>query len=193
MRSALLYLLTVALLTTPGYTQTPVFVTTPQTSSISFFVKASVALTGKFDKWSAVLTFKSRDVDTGALDIKIQAATVDTGSSMKNNKLKSEDFFDVRNNPVIRFRSTKVVQTGPTSFDVPGEFTIRGVSKPQTLKLEVTGKGTGAGTIKGTMVFDRKDYGMTSGIPFVKIADHVEVTVDLNVKQVSGGSLIYKQ
>jgi polyisoprenoid-binding protein YceI len=105
---------------------------------------------------------------------------------MKDSKLKSKDFFDVKQNPSITFQSTKVVQTGPESFDVVGTFSIRGVSKPETLKLTISGKGTGSGEIKGIMAFDRKDYGMTSDIPFVKIADRVEVDVDLKVQQVSG-------
>ena len=67
-----------------------------------------------------------------------------------------------------------------------GDFTIRGVTKPESLTFTVTGAGTGEGTIKGTMAFDRKDYGMNKGIPFVTIADRVEVTVDLKGKRVSG-------
>jgi polyisoprenoid-binding protein YceI len=193
MRTVILCLLVLALTPARGRAQTPVFETTPAQSSIKFYVKSSVALEGKFEKWDASLTFTSTDVRTGVLDIQIQAATVDTGSGMKDKKLKSDDFFDVEKNPLITFHSTKVVQTGPTSFDVVGDFSIRGVSKPETLKLNVEGKGTGAGTIAGTMVFDRKDYGMTSGIPFVKIADHVEVTVDLKVKEVSGPMLVYQQ
>jgi polyisoprenoid-binding protein YceI len=51
---------------------------------------------------------------------------VNTGSGMKDNKLKSKDFFDVKQNPSIAFRSTQVVQTGPESFDVLGTFSIRG-------------------------------------------------------------------
>ena len=43
------------------------------------------------------------------------------------------------------------------------------------------------------MAFDRKDYGMNSGIPFIKIADHVEVTVDLHGKRVSGPPLVFKE
>jgi polyisoprenoid-binding protein YceI len=127
------------------------------------------------------------------LDIKIQAATVDTGSGMKNGKLKGKDFFDVEENPLITFKSTKVIQTGPVTFDVPGTFTIRGVSKPETLTLTLSGKGTGSGEIKGTMAFDRKDYGMNSGIPFIKIADRVEVDIDLTGKRVSGPPLTFKQ
>jgi polyisoprenoid-binding protein YceI len=193
MRSILFCLLAFALLPTPTRAQAPVFETVPAASSVKFYVKASVALTGKFDEWHASLKFKSPDVTTGVLDIKIAAASVNTGSGMKNDKLKSKDFFDVKQNPWITFRSTKVIETGPESFDVVGNFSIRGVSKPETLKLTVTGKGTGTGTIKGTMAFDRKDYGMTSGIPFIKIADRVEVTVDLHVKQLSGPRIVYQQ
>ncbi|MBB5342444.1 YceI family protein [Tunturibacter empetritectus] len=193
MRLALLSLLTIVLLPTPSKAQVPVFKTTPEDSSINFYVKASVALVGKFDKWDASLKFTSSDVTTGVLDIRIAAATVNTGSGMKDKKLKSKDFFDAEQSPSITFHSTKVVQTGPESFDVFGNFSIRGVSKPETLKLTVSGKGTGTGVIKGAMAFDRKDYGMTSGIPFVKIADRVEVDVDLKVEQVSGPRLVYKQ
>ena len=193
MRLSILSLAAIVLLPLPSRAQVPVFKTTPEGSAIKFYVKASVALVGKFDKWDASLTFTSSDVTTGVLDIKIAAATVNTGSGMKDSKLKSKDFFNVEQDPTIEFRSTKVVQTSPDTFDIMGNFSIRGVSRPETLKLTVTGKGTGAGVIKGSMAFDRKDYGMTSGIPFVKIADRVEVDVDLKVQQVSGPRLVYKE
>jgi polyisoprenoid-binding protein YceI len=105
---------------------------------------------------------------------------------MKDGKLKSKDFFDVKNNPEITFKSTKIVQTGPDTFEVDGDFTIRGVTKQEKLTLAITGKGTGSGTVKGIMAFDRKQYGMNSGIPFIKIADRVEVSVDLKATRVSG-------
>jgi polyisoprenoid-binding protein YceI len=52
---------------------------------------------------------------------------------MKDGKLKSKDFFNVKDDPYITFHSTKIVQTAPHTFDVQGTFTIRGVSKPETL------------------------------------------------------------
>jgi len=186
-------LVTAALLSPLTRAQVPVFTVTPVESTIKFNVKASVPIVRNFDKWDATLTFTSPDVTTAVLDIKIQAATVNTGSGMKNNKLKGKDFFNVEQDPLITFKSTKVVQTGPTTFDVPGTFTIRGVSKQETLTLTVSGKGTGSGGITGTMAFDRKDYGMNSGIPFIKIADRVEVSVDLKVKRVSGPPLVFKE
>ncbi len=59
-----------------------------------------MAIQGNFDKWDAKLTLTSPDPTTGVLDIKIYAATVNTGSGMKDDKLKSKDFFDVANGSV---------------------------------------------------------------------------------------------
>ncbi len=162
-------------------------------SSVKFAVTASVPIEGVFDQWDATLSYTSPQVESGVLDVKIKAASVNTGSGMKDGKLKGKDFFNVKENPLITFHSTKVVQTGPNTFDIQGTFTIRGVSKPETLNLTLSGKGTGEGEVTGSMAFDRKDYGMNSGIPFIKIADRVEVTVHLKGKLVSGPPLVFKE
>jgi polyisoprenoid-binding protein YceI len=121
--------------------QVPVFEITPVDSSIKFHVKASVKIAGKFDQWDARLTFTSPDETAGVLEITIHAASVDTGSGLKNGKLKSRDFFDVERNPLITFKSTKFVRTGPHIFEVDGDFTIRGVSNPEKLTLTVSSRG----------------------------------------------------
>jgi polyisoprenoid-binding protein YceI len=190
MRLAFVWLLASILLPFTVRAQTPagipVFEVTPLHSSIKFFVKASVAIGGKFDKWDAALTFQSPDVTTGALQVKIQADSVDTGSGMKNGKLKSKDFFDVDSNPSIVFQSTKFTQTGPDTIEVDGNFTLRGVSNPEKLTLVVSRKEGHLAEIEGKMIFNRKNYGMDKGIPFVKIGDHVEVNFHLMVRH-SGG------
>ena len=171
----------------------PIIEIMKEDSSIKFQVKASVKIEGTFDQWDATATMTSPDVETGVLDIKIQAASVNTGSGMKDGKLKGKDFFDAEHDPLITFHSTKIVQTGANTLDYIGDFTIRGVTKPEKLTFTLSGKGTGSGEIKGTMAFDRKDYGMNKGIPLVKIADRVEVIVDLKGKRVSGPALVFKQ
>jgi polyisoprenoid-binding protein YceI len=199
MRLTVLCLAASILFTSPSRAQAPaevpVFEITPPAGGfkITFNVKASVPIEGVFEKWDATLKFTSADVTTGVLDIKVDAASVNTGSGLKDGKLKGKDFFDAKDNPYIAFHSSKIEQTGPTTFDIPGTFTIRGVSKPETLNLTLSGKGTGTGNVKGSMAFDRKDYGMNSGIPFIKIADRVEVDVALQAKQVSGPRLVYKE
>ena len=192
MRLTLLFLLTSAVLMSARPAEAPVFEIPTEESTIKFDVEASVAIIGKFDKWDAKLTFTSPELSTGVLDIKIQAASVDTGNGMKNRKLKSKDFFDVENNPLITFHSTKVEQTGPNTVAFDGNFTIRGVTKQERLTLTLPRERTGVDTVNGTMAFDRKQFGMNSGIPFIKIADRVEVTVNLKAKRVSGARVNLK-
>jgi len=192
MRIVILCLLASTVLTPLSRAQAPVFVITPETSTIDFYVKSSVDIKGHFNKWDATLTFTSPKVATGVLDIEIQAASVNTGSDMKDGKLKSKDFFDVQHDPLITFKSTTIVRTSPGVYQVQGNFTIRGVTKPDTLTLTTDSEGKGGGEIKGTMAFDRKDYGVNGSIPFIKIADRVEVTVAFQAKRVSGPPVIFE-
>jgi polyisoprenoid-binding protein YceI len=109
---------------------------------------------------------------------------------MKNGKLKGKDFFYVQRNPVITFESSKFVRTGHNTYEVDGDFNIRGVSNPEKLTLVVSGRGTGTGELAGKMVFNRKDCGMNKGIPFIKIADHVEVNFHLKGRRAGGPPLL---
>ena len=174
---------------TPAASGVPVFEVTPLHSTIKFSVKASVAIAGRFDKWDAKLAFQTPDVSTGRLEINIQADSVDTGSGMKNGKLKGKDFFDVEHNPTIIFKSTKIVQISPEHFEVDGDLTIRAISNPEKLTLIVSHKETHLGDIEGKMIFNRKNYGMNKGIPFISIADHVEINFHLKIKHVGGPKL----
>jgi polyisoprenoid-binding protein YceI len=177
----------------PNSAQVPIYEITPEESTIKFGVDSSVSIKGVFEKWNTRVTFSSRDVRSAAIDIEIEADSVNTGSQMKDSKLKSKDFFNTKESPLITFKSTKIVQTGPYTFDIEGNFTIRGVTKPEKLTLTSDSKGTATGNLDGTMAFDRKEYGMTSGIPFIKIANRVEVNVRLKWKQISGPPPIFEQ
>jgi polyisoprenoid-binding protein YceI len=84
------------------------------------------------------------------------------------------------------------VRSGYETYEVDGDFTIRGVSNPEKLTLIVSGRGTSSGEIKGKMVFNRKDYGMNKSIPFIKIADHVDANSHPKERRVSGPPLLDK-
>ena len=87
-----------ALLASPGagYAQVPTYEVTPTESSIKFGVESSASIKGIFEKWNATITFSSRDINSAVLDIEIEADSVNTGSHMKDNKLKGQDFFNVK-------------------------------------------------------------------------------------------------
>jgi polyisoprenoid-binding protein YceI len=153
-------------------------------------VNSSKPITGDFDKWNATLTFTSRDATSGVLNVDIQAASVHTANGKDDDKLKSKDLLNVQENPVISFKSTKIVQTGKTTFDVVGMFTMRGVSKPATLNLVIADQSKTSGYVQGTLSFDRRDYGMTSS---GRSDNSVEVDLNLKVEQVSGPELVRKR
>src|SRR5262249_39492150 len=88
--------------------EAPVYKINPEVSKITFFVKASVSIDGTFDKWDASLTFTSADVSTGVLDVKIQASSVNTGSGLKDDKLRSDDFYAGKKDEYITIRPDKI-------------------------------------------------------------------------------------
>src|ERR1700760_3109088 len=150
-----------ALLCPPSRAQVPVFQVTPIQSSVRFNMKSSKPLTGNFDKWNAALTFASRDPTSAAFQVEIQTASVHAKDSKNDDELKSKDLLNVAQDPVISFKSNKVVQTGKSTYDLVGDFTMRGISKPATLSLVVADQGSGSGYIQGVVPFDLKDHRMS--------------------------------
>ena len=169
-----------------AFAQIPTFEVVAADSQVGFHVDASVSLTGIFEKWIATLQFATPYVESGVLDMVVDAASVKAGSSLKENKLRSRDFFDVKENPEIRFHSRKVLNTARDSYRVDGDFTIRGFTKEESLTITYSPDQPDEGRIRGQMVFDRRQYGMMHGIPLVHIADRVEVNVDMKLHRTSG-------
>ena len=137
------------------------------------------------------MKLSSADVRSGVLEIEIQADSVNTGSGLKNGKLKGKDFFNLKESPLITFRSKKVVQTSANTLELEGNFTICGVTRTEKLTLTDNGNGAASGSVDGTMAFGCNDYGATSDIPFVKIANRVEVGVRLKCHRTGGPLLIF--
>lgn len=192
MKSAILAFFAFAFFPSLILAQAPVYQIDHAASSVKFSVSASVPIAGNFDQWDATVTLTSTQLATAVLDIKIQAASVNTGSGLKNDKLRGRDFFDAKSDPLITFHSTRAFLAAPNTIQFDGDFTIRGVTKKESLIFLVDVQGVGTGSINGTMAFDRKQFGMDSGIPFIRIADRVEVNVDLKGKRISGPPVIFK-
>ena len=174
----------------PDSSQVPVFHVTPVQAAIRFNVNSSKPMTGNFDQWKATLTFTSRDPTSAALDVEIQAASVHSATRANEGTLKSAALLNVAQDPVISFKSNKVVQTGKTTYDLVGTFTMRGASKPVTLNLAIADQGGGSGYVQGIVPFTYKDYGMTGSS---KSDDRGEVDINLKVEHVSGPDLLRKR
>ena len=92
------------------------FKITPVESTITFHVSGTVTIEGTFYQWDASLTFTSPAAESAVLDVKIQAASVNTGSGLKDSTLKSKDFFNVEEDPLITFLSDRAGADRPRDF-----------------------------------------------------------------------------
>ena len=106
---------------------------------------------GRFTDFSGQISFDEANPEQSTVEVTIKTASVNTDNEMRDKDLRSPNFFDVEKFPEMTFRSKSVKRTGQNTADVTGDLTMHGVTKEVGLKVEFTGKGTGAGP-QGTMV-----------------------------------------
>ena len=117
----------------------------------------------------------------------IRAASIDTNNSLRDDHIRSADFFDADNHPTLSFTSTRV-RHEDGQFSVDGELTIRGVTKPVTLAVETPefGPSPQGGTKAGfsaTTEINRHDFGVSYNGPIpgggMALGDRVQVVLEV--------------
>jgi polyisoprenoid-binding protein YceI len=124
---------------------------------------------GRFNDYDASITIAKRPEDSH-VDVTIQAAGITTGDPGRDGHLTSADFLDVEHFPTITFASKAVRATGETTWDVDGDLTIHGVSKPVTLAVDFGGVATDPwqntkAFFTAATEFDRESFGLTWNQP----------------------------
>ncbi len=113
----------------------------PAHSSVEFVVRHLLSKArGRFTEFSGEIVVGDGPEDSSA-NVEIVAASVNTNQEMRDNHLKSGDFFLTEEHPTITFRSNAVRPTGGNAFELDGDLTIRGITKPVTLAGRVRGDG----------------------------------------------------
>jgi len=120
---------------------------------------------GRFTRWSGTLEVDEQNPAASHVSAEIEAASIDTSEEKRDGHLRSADFFDAEKHPKITFKSTKVEAKGANASRVTGDLTIRGVTKPVTLAVELLGKGKDPWgneriVFSGSTSVDRKDFGL---------------------------------
>lgn len=139
----------------------------PSHSNVGFIVRHLVVskVRGQFATFAGTITV-GQTPEQSSVSVTIDAASVNTRDERRDGHLRSPDFFDVEKHPEWTFDSTGFVQTGPTSFDLPGNLTIHGITKPVTLKATFDGLvgdpwgGTRA-AFTATTEIDREAFDLT--------------------------------
>ncbi|QQM31756.1 polyisoprenoid-binding protein [Martelella lutilitoris] len=134
---------------------------------------------GRFDDWDATLTIDAEVPESSSVEFVIAADSLDTFWDARDEHFKSADFFDVENYPEIAFTSTEVKKLSDAELEVTGDLTIKDITKPAVLTVEVLSFGEhpmaekqAAGFLMEATVL-RSDYGMDMYTPY--IGDEVSV------------------
>lgn len=119
---------------------------------------------GRFNKISGTVAWDASAPAASKLDVTIDANTIDTNDAKRDEHLKNADFFNVKQFPLITFKSTKVVVDGD-KVSVTGDMTMHGATKPVTLSLTKLKEGATPFKdvrigFRGTTTVKRSDFGM---------------------------------
>jgi len=121
---------------------------------------------GNFDEFAGSAHIDGDKPENSTARVTIQAKSIDTRNSQRDDHLRSNDFLDMDNHPEITFVSTAVTPAGDDTFTVTGDLTIRGVTKSVDIEFEFGGRAVDPfGNVRlgfdGKVVLNRKDFGVS--------------------------------
>jgi polyisoprenoid-binding protein YceI len=137
--------------------------------------------------------------EDSTVEVRVDAASIDTGSKDRDTHLRSGDFLDVETFPELTFVSTKVEHAGGTGLRLEGTLTIRDVTRPVSLEAEfdgLTGDPWGGQRVAftATTEIDREDWGMTWNVALetggLLVSKKVQIEIDVQAKYVAEASSV---
>jgi polyisoprenoid-binding protein YceI len=158
-------------------------------SAIHFWVRHMVIskVHGRFAKWSGAIALDAQDLTRSSVEVRIDAASIDTQVADRDTHLKSPDFLDVARYPELTFRS-KRIEKAAGGYRVTGDLTLHGVTKEVTLEAEFAGTGKDpwgnerAG-FSAKAALDRREFGLTWNAAVeaggVLVGEKVEIAIEL--------------
>jgi len=168
----------------------------PMHSEADFAIKHMAISTvhGSFHGLSGVVTLDPANLAKSSVEATIPVDTVDTGVVPRDNDLKSPRFFDAAQFPTMTFKSTSVHKAGD-HYDVTGDLTLHGVTKPVVLKLEEPGKeeiGMDKKSVHrgftATTTINRQDFGLafngTLSSGDAVLGDEVKIEIDIDAAKI---------
>ncbi|MER3500234.1 MAG: polyisoprenoid-binding protein [Candidatus Fervidibacterota bacterium] len=119
---------------------------------------------GRFNEISGTIVV-AKELAKSSVEITINAASLDTGVPDRDNHLKSPDFLNVKQFPTITFKSTRIRQLKPNLYEVTGDLTLHGTTKPITVRVRKIAEGRnfkGAQVVafEGSFTIKRSEFGM---------------------------------
>lgn len=164
----------------------------PTHSTVAFSCRWIVGRTrGRFKQFEGTVVIAD-EPSSSSVDVTIDAASFDTGSTTRDEHLRGADFFDVAAYPTVTFRSTSLRYERDSRWTMNGELTFRGVTQPITLDLEVHGTaidlfGNTTAWFSARGELSRKAYGFTWNAPLagggLALGDRIVVELDIELQR----------
>lgn len=158
--------------TTSPDTLTGTYVLDPGHSQVGFVARHAMVtkVRGSFNELEGSGFFDASNPSASHLSLTIKTASIDTRNPDRDGHLRSNDFFDMETYPEITFVSTAVDPKGDDVYMVTGDLTMKGVTKPVSFDLELSGPardpfGNLRIGLEGSAVVNRKDWGITWNAP----------------------------
>ena len=143
---------------------------------------------GQFTDFTATAHIDAEHPAASSVELRIDVASVSTGSPDRDGHLRSPDFFDVENFPAMTFRSTEVSRDDD-QWTVTGDLTIKDVTRPVTIEFEETGSavdpfGNTRAGFEGGVTVNRKDWGLTWNAALetggVLVSEKIKLELDIS-------------
>jgi polyisoprenoid-binding protein YceI len=157
-------------------------------SHMSFAIRVlSVSTTrGRFHALRGHLHIDEQNPANSWVEAEVEAASIDTHIKLRDAHLRSATFFDVKQYPTISFTSTNVEHVGGQNYQVTGNLTLHGVTKPITFDVAYRGQSTLMGartglTAKATI--NRNDFGVGRGAAVQLVASSI-ATIEIDLEAV---------
>jgi polyisoprenoid-binding protein YceI len=137
---------------------------------------------GRFNDVSGSFRLDDANPANGAFQVQVKAESIDTGNAKRDQHLKSPDFFNSKQFPLITFKSTQVKKGGDGSYEATGDLTLHGVTRPVSVSVAKTGagkdpRGRQIAGVEAKLTLKRSDFGMRFMLEGV--SDEVQITVSL--------------
>lgn len=164
-------------------------------SQISFTARHMMIskVRGRFEDWAGVVNYDEANPSNTSVDITIQASSINTKEEQRDRHLRSADFFDAENHPVLSFKSKRVEQDDAHNGRLIGDLTIRGITKEVALDVEYSGTGknpwgmTVAGFSASTSI-NRKDWGLNWNVALEAggwlVSEKINIEIELQLQKV---------
>lgn len=158
----------------------------PMHSKLSFgVVHLGISeIDGLFNQFKATIQSSKEDFSDAVFELTVETKSVNTQVEMRDNHLRSADFFDVEKFPTMQFKSVSLTPVSKDRYLLRGNFTLNGVTKPVAMNLWYRGTITDAKTGKKTAGFQltgiikRSDYNFGSKFPSPMLSDEVRIKAD---------------